>query len=175
MLARLYANRILRRPVSLVSGLLLATGLLTTGLVFATAPAASAAVPIKICLTYSSSYCADVKDGHHVSGNPVWLWRNGANSRWLLVTGVTCIAGSNCYEFQDAVNTHLCLTATVGRSIVLGTCNGGRGSWYSEGGNLYGNGGYGASYTLMVRSTVDGSPLVALPAHRAGYWEQWSL
>jgi hypothetical protein len=175
MLAELHSNAILRKPVALVSGLLLATGLFTTGLALATPPAASAATEITICLTYASSYCADVKDSDNVSGQPIWLYKNGGDYHWDLVTGISCVAGSNCYNFEDAQHPSLCLTSTVGRSIVLGACNGGRGSWYPEGGNLYGNGGYGANYTLMVKSDTDGSLLTALPAHESGYWEQWTL
>jgi hypothetical protein len=176
MLAKLHARGVLRKPVSLVSSLIIATGLLTTGAVLVTPSAASAATQITICLTYASSYCADVKDGYNVSGQPIWLYANGRDDHWYLITGVTCIAGSNCYEFEDAQRPSLCLSATThNRNIVLGACNGGLGSWYPEGGGYLGNGAYGANYTLMVRSDVDGTLLQALPAGTTGYWKRWAL
>jgi hypothetical protein len=167
--------------MSLISGLVLATGVLATGvltagLAIAAPSAASARTTVTICLTSATSYCADVKDSRDVSGQPVWLYNSSqANDyHWIFVTGVNCVAGTNCYNFKDAQNTSLCLSTTSGRSIVLGTCNGGRGSWYSEGNNLLGNGAYGASYTLMVSNDASGVLLTALPAHTSGYWERWN-
>lgn len=140
-----------------------------------TPSAASAGTTVTICLTYASSYCADVKDGQNVSGQPIWLYEASGSRdyHWILITGVSCVAGTGCYNFEDAQDTSLCLSTTVGREIELGTC-GGRGSWYSEGGNLLGNGAYGASYTLMVRSVSDEVPLTALPKGESGYWESWN-
>jgi len=168
-------HRILRRPVSLAVSLLMAAGLLTASLTVVPAAPASAQATITICLTYASGYCADVKDSDNVAGQPIWLYHPGNDYHWLLVTGVTCVAGTNCYQFEDAQKPTLCLSTTVGRSIVLGTCNGGTGSWYPEGGGYYGNGGYGATYTLMVHTDTDGALLTALPSGTVGYWKRWTL
>jgi hypothetical protein len=178
MLRRHFSLRSLRTFTSLLTSLVLATGVLTAGLLLATASSASAApkapaVQVTLCLTNSSSYCADVKDSDNVSGQPIWLYQSGNDDHWIMISGVTCTAGSNCFKFEDAQNTSLCLSTTVGRAIELGTC-GDRGSWYSEGGNLLGNGAYAASYTLMVQSPANKNLLTALPANTSGYWQQWS-
>jgi hypothetical protein len=171
-----HANRFFRKLISLASSLVIVAGVCTAGFFLVAPTAANAATTVTICLTSATSYCADVKDSDDVSGQPVWLYKSSqANDyHWVMVTGVSCIAGSNCYNFEDAQKTSLCLSVTSGRSVVLGTCNGGAGSWYSEGGNLLGNGAYGASYTLMVANDTNSSLLDGLPAHTSGYWERWN-
>jgi hypothetical protein len=88
-----------------------------TGVGIATAGSAFALPEITICLTNSSSYCADVKDGVNNSGQPIWLYqpRAGASDYKWFEAQVPCTSsyclcdGVGCVEFEDAQNTNLCL------------------------------------------------------------------
>jgi len=166
----------LRAPISLFSSLLLASGVLTTGIILGTAGPASAFPQVTIYLTNSTSYCADVKDSRNVSGQPIWLYKcsQAGDYHFYEVGGINCVAGSNCYNFEDVQNTSLCLSATSGRTVALGTCNAGLSAWYRQGGNHMGNGFYGASGDLTVYSPLSNGDLLYAAGSSSGAWQQWS-
>jgi hypothetical protein len=168
-----------RALTTFLASFLLAGGVLG-GVVVGMAAPASAANQVTIKLTSATQFCANVTNNVDRSGQPIQLWTcSGAgDAHFNFITGQTCVAGSNCYEFQDVHNSSLCITTTVGGAIQLGTC-GGRGSWYDEGANHLGNGAYGASYTLAVVAPSglrNGIDLTAQPNQGGGgdVWERWN-
>jgi hypothetical protein len=172
-----------------VSLLVAVTTLAGVGVV--TAGPASAAPEIKICLTYSSSYCADVKDSTNKSGEPIWLYQKSAGAHdyeWLeepVPCGdATCICeGDACVEFVDAQDQSLCLGVSSSlNSIELIGCNlteGGtaRAAWIYSSDYLVNfflgsaSGGY-----LAANSASNGSLLYPeyYSAPGGSVWERWS-
>jgi hypothetical protein len=151
--------------------MVLAAGMLTTGLAAATASPASAASEITVCLKNAPKWCADVRNNSNTAGTRIWLWSNGSDDKWIETTNVSCVAGV-CFNLEDAQNTSLCLTATGtnGAEIKLEKCNN-AGSWYNEGGNMLGNGFYGANGSLIANAAGQGDYLYS---SRTGAWHQWS-
>jgi hypothetical protein len=179
-----------RALIPLAASLLVAAATLA-GVGVVTAGTASAAPEITICLTYSSSYCADVKDSTNKSGEPIWLYQESAGAHdyhWYeeqLPCGdgsCTC-QGNACYEFVDAQNQSLCLGLAPNlESIELIGCElteggTGRAAWLYSGDYLVNyalgeaNGGY-----LAANSASNGSLLYAeyYSAPGGSVWERWS-
>jgi hypothetical protein len=180
-----------RAYISLAVSLLVAMGAVA-GVGIATAGPASATVEVTICLTYSSSYCADVKDSVNSSPQPIWLYQASAahDYKWL-ETQVECneslclCESESCVEFQDVQNPSLCLgVSSTLNSIVLIGCQlnyggTGRAAWVYSGDYLtnwalgQANGG-----DLAVNSPLySGAPLYPefYAAPGGSVWERWNI
>lgn len=159
-----------------LSSSVLAAGTLATGLALGTAAPASAAVQVTVCLTNASTQCADVRDSSDTAGTRVWLYaKSGAkDDKWIEVSDANCAVGlTSCFYLEDAQNTSLCLaaTGTGGAEIQLVRCND-TGAWYNEGGNVLGNGFYGANANLIANGSATKDYLFA---KRTGNWHQWTI
>lgn len=181
-----------RALIPLAASLLVAAATLV-GVGVVTAAPASAAPEITICLTYSSSYCADVKDSTNKSGEPIWLYQASAGAHdyhWYEVpvpcNDLTCVCNQSCVAFEDAQDTNLCLgLSSTSYEMTLIGCeltgvNGGtaRAAWIKDGNYLVNsflgaaNGGY-----LAVNSPLSNGSLLYAQYYSApggSVWERWS-
>lgn len=181
-----------RAVIPLVASLLVVGGVFV-GVSVATAGPASALPEIKICLTNSSSFCADVKDSVNKSGEPIWLYQpsNGAHDyQWLEASvpcnDLTCLCDQGCVEFEDAQNPNLCLgLSSTSYYMELIGCeltgvNGGtaRAAWIRDGHYLVNrflgaaNGGYLAVPGPLYNGDLLGAAYYSGPG--GPLWEQWS-
>jgi hypothetical protein len=145
------------------------------GLAVATAPSASAATGVLICLHDHPTACATVYNDRNVSGNAVVLYsQGGTDGRWIPVVHLCSRIGLTCFNLEDAQAPGLCLTATgaYGAPIQLKTC-GDSGSWYNQGNYQLGNGWYGESGDLDAQVVGANQPLYALDSIDGGLHTMW--
>jgi hypothetical protein len=148
----------------------------------AEASPAHAATTITISLTNAPKECIDVWNNNHAAGAELNLWTcPGPSGQWIERTGFSCIANqqTNCFEFEDAHNTRLCIGAPVGTGgyLTLQTCgsSNSRTTWYSEGGGHIGSGAYGSLETIAAAGGSNLDKLVAMNyPPPSGYWWTWS-
>jgi hypothetical protein len=144
---------------------------------------AMAATETTISLSSSPGWCANVENHNNVSGEYIWLWScsTGQDLKWIKTGGSDICSGPNptpdCFEFQDAQNTRLCLGAPIGSGqlLVLVTCGGDRSNWYNVGSHLE-SGAYGSLETIAVDNPIqNGAQLAALnDPPPSGWWWSWS-
>lgn len=147
---------------------------------------------VTICLTESSSYCVDVKSNDNVSGEPVWVWDNGADDQWY-VWGESCvgIAGAcytacpvgvaSCYEFENAENPSLCWAIGPNEEGQLRACetgNGGAGeaTFYQIGDHFRNVGWLLDGDQVAVHGPLYNGDIIGVaPYGESGDWYQWSF
>lgn len=161
----------LRTHIAAFSGIILTIGILTAGVTLGTASPAFASVTV--CLTNASTQCADVKDSSNTAGTRIWLYHSGNDDHWLVVQSQCDEIGLACFFIEDAVKPGLCMAATAGMGgeVKLEKCND-SGAWYNEGGNVLGNGFFGANGNLIANGSASKDFLYA---NRTGNWRQWNL
>ena len=157
-------------------------------LIASAAPAAAASVQarhvnfpiVRICLTYSSSWCADVAHDRNVSGEPVWIWnaRGARDDHWLVVGGACpdpIGQGTNCVQFADVRNPALCIGIVNNRNAVLQSCSAYASEWFQESnaGPHYIRWANAQEY-LTASGPGNGQPIFMNYLH-AGGWQQWSF
>jgi hypothetical protein len=173
--------------ISLIASLML----LGAGL--ASVTPAKAATEVKISLTSSPTWCANVENHDNVVNQPVWLWKcsGGVDLEWIEDSNEQgCIDGGDqngCFAFEDAQDTSLCLGAPVGQyyDLELVACGSTRSLWYNNAsagstgpGNLE-SGAYGDSHTMaadgVTTALENGAQIVAAGyPPPSGYWWTWS-
>jgi hypothetical protein len=176
--------------IPLAAGLLIAMGTFA-GISVVTAGPASAQAEITICLTYSSSYCADVMDSDNRSGQQIWLYQASAGAHdyhWYEIpvscgnTSCLCL-GESCVEFEDAQDTSLCLGVSSDLNEIqligceLGYGGTARAAWIEDDHYLV-NFFLGAAngYLAVNSPLANGKYLYPEPYSAPGgsVWERWS-
>lgn len=161
--------------------LVLGTGMFATGLMpvaSASASAQPAAVTkVTICLTNSSSFCADVKNDSNTSGQTVWLYSSSkAKSYHWERYAVQCplqLPGSlNCLAFQDDQTTNLCMGDNGAKNIVLMSCSAAEAAWVLNANNHLRNASWGPQGDLTVASNKSTEPLYS--TYPGSGWQQWN-
>jgi hypothetical protein len=176
----------LRSLLLLTSAVMLAVGVMTTGIAPGTASPASAAPVVTICLKNSPSFCADVKNSRDVSGQPVWLYRRSAATdfHWYEVVppcAFSCQPGCSftaCVEFEDVQNPSLCLAASASEWGDLIACHfeeggTGRAVWIPNGNKLRNN--FWTAANLSVRGPLKNGRLTFVTTVTgSGIWQAWT-
>lgn len=162
--------------ISMASSILLTGGALTAGLLVGPTPA-SAATQITICLTSSSSFCADVKDSDDVSGQPIWLYSKASahDFHWIKYTQTACVgAVTSCLGFKDAQKTSLCLGTSPSQHAVLVSCGTDRSQWIANGHHLRSL--FWAEDLTTLGPLASGNMIAVAPTVGPGTneWQQWS-
>jgi hypothetical protein len=134
-----------------------------------------------ISLLSSPGWCANVENHDNVAGENIWLWKcsTGEDLEWVVTGKSTCSPGTgidDCFKFEDAQDTSLCLGAPpgVGLNLELVGCGGDTAGWYNNGNTLV-SGAYSTEVIAVSAPLENGAILVASskPAP-SGYWWNWS-
>ena len=131
-----------------------------------------------ICAHTNTKYCVDVVGDKNTAGTKVWLYPNGADDKWDIVPSTqNCqFQALQCYFFEDAQNTRLCLSATGndGAPIELENCND-IGAWNDASKYYLFNGDYGQSGSLDAQAIGTHDYLYALSGTDGGKYRQWTV
>ena len=164
-------------------------------LVPAGAASASEAAPqggvpaVKIFLTNSSGFCADVRGNDNNAGGTVELYpcASSKSDLWLDLNNLQCGMGGDfiCTEFVDSTNDTVCLAMNAARNVVLQACGFGgdkpttQTEWLVDTGNENGwrNYDWGANGDLYVAAAKANDFLHGTDASGGcgGCWYRWSV
>jgi hypothetical protein len=164
-------------------------------LVPAGAASASEAAPlsglptVKIFLTNSRSFCADIRGNDNAAGGTVELYpcASSKSDLWIDLNNLQCGSGGNfiCTEFVDSRNDTVCLAMNSARNVVLQACGHGgdnpstQTEWLVDTGaeNGWRNYDWGANGDLYVAAAKANDFLHGTNASAGcgGCWYRWSV